>query len=239
MTPITPRFPGRLECRETAGILIYTDSMIAPNDHDAFQHFDGESDVALMGRVRDGDDDAFACLMGRHRKYVNWTLSQFVGNQHDLEDMQQEVFLRVFRARQTYKPQAKFSTWLFTITRNVALNCLRKKSRQYERNLAPDDSLRACRLDKLAQAPADHAPEAIANRAETCTVVRGAISGLNLRQRTAIELAYLRGASHRAIAGSMNTTPEAVKSLLRRTRCKLRNSLQSYYSGGVDFVERG
>jgi len=207
--------------------------MIAPNDHNAFQDFDGDSDVALMGRVRDGDDDAFACLMGRHRKYVDWTLSQFVGNQHDLEDMQQEVFLRVFRARQTYRPQAKFSTWLFTITRNVALNRLRKSSRRHERNLAPDDSLRAFRLDKLALAPADHAPEAIAKRSETCTIVRNAISDLSLRQRTAIEMAYLRGHSHRAIADSMNTTPEAVKSLLRRTRCKLRDSLQSYYSGGV------
>lgn len=233
MTPITPWFPSHLECWGTAGTLIYANSMIAPNDHDAFRDFDSESDVALMGRVRDGDDDAFACLMVRHRKYVDWTLSQFVGNQHDLEDMQQEVFLRVFRARQTYRPQAKFSTWLFTITRNVALNRLRKSSRRYERNLAPDDSLRAFRLDKLAHAPADHAPEAIVKRAETCTVVRDAISDLNLRQRTAIELAYLRGHSHRAIADWMNTTPEAVKSLLRRTRCKLRDSLQSYYSGGV------
>lgn len=206
--------------------------MIAANDDQAFRDHESESDVALMRRVRDGDDLAFACLMSRHRKYVNWTLSQLVGNQHDMEDMQQEVFLRVFRARHSYQPQAKFSTWLFTITRNVALNCLRKKSRQYERNLAADDSLRACRLDKMALTAETELPEFIAERVEVRTVVRCAISDLNRRQRTAIEMAYLQEKSHRAIADSMSTTPEAVKSLLRRTRCKLRDSLHPYTSEG-------
>jgi RNA polymerase sigma-70 factor (ECF subfamily) len=193
--------------------------MIVANHHQAFRDHESESDVALMRRVRNGDDVAFACLMSRHRKYVNWTLSQLVGNQHDMEDMQQEVFLRVFRARHSYQPQAKFSTWLFTITRNVALNCLRKKSRQYERNLSADDSLRTCRLDKMALTAETDLPEFIAERVEVRTVVRCAISDLNRRQRTAIEMAYLQGKSHRAIADSMSTTPEAVKSLLRRTRC--------------------
>jgi RNA polymerase sigma-70 factor (ECF subfamily) len=206
--------------------------MIAANDHQAFRDHESESDVALMRRVRNGDDVAFACLMSRHRKYVNWTLSQLVGNQHDMEDMQQEVFLRVFRARHSYQPQAKFSTWLFTITRNVALNGLRKKSRQYERNLAADDSLRACRLDKMALTAETDLPEFIAERVEVRTVVRCAISDLNRRQRTAIEMAYLQWKSHRAIADSMSTTPEAVKSLLRRTRCKLRDSLHPYTSDG-------
>ena len=206
--------------------------MIAANDHHAFRDHESESDVALMTRVRDDDDAAFACLMSRHRKYVNWTLSQLVGNQHDMEDMQQEVFLRVFRARHSYQPQAKFSTWLFTITRNVALNCLRKKSRQHERNLVADDSLRACPLDKMALASENDLPEYIAERLEVRTVVRCAISDLNGRQRTAIEMAYLQGKSHRAIAESMSTTPEAVKSLLRRTRCKLRDSLQPYTNDG-------
>lgn len=206
--------------------------MIAAHDDEAFLDHEDESDVNLMGRVRDGDDEAFALLMTRHRKYVHWTLSQLLGNQHDLEDMQQEVFLRVFRARHTYQPQAKFSTWLFTITRNVALNCLRKKSRQYERNLLSDDSLRACTLDRLALAPARERPESIVQRVETCKVVRGVVSDLNRRQRDAIEMAYLQGKSHRAIANRMNTTPEAVKSLLRRTRCKLRDSLQAYTSSG-------
>ena len=206
--------------------------MIAANNQHAFCDHEGESDVALMERVRDGDDDAFACLMSRHRKYVNWMLSQLVGNQHDMEDMLQEVFMRVFRARHSYEPHAKFSTWLFTITRNVALNCLRKKSRRYERNLVADDSLRSFRLDRLALAAESDLPEFIAERTEVGTVVRGAVSSLNRRQRTAIEMAYLQGKSHRAIANRMNTTPEAVKSLLRRTRCKLRDSLQPYTSEG-------
>lgn len=206
--------------------------MIAAIDHHEFFDHESESDVALMERVRDGDDAAFACLMSRHRKYVNWALSQLVGNPHDMEDMLQEVFMRVFRARHSYEPQAKFTTWLFTITRNVALNCLRKKSRHFEKHLVADDSLRAFRLDKLALAAESDWPEFIAERTEVRTVVRYAVSGLNRRQRTAIEMAYLQGKSHRAIANRMNTTPEAVKSLLRRTRCKLRDSLQPYASEG-------
>lgn len=203
--------------------------MIAPHNHQGF--FDHDSDVALMQRVREGDSTAFVQLMERHRKYVRWTLSQFVPHHHDIEDLLQDVFLRVFRACGTYQPQAKLTTWLFTIARNVALNSLRKKSRRCEKVLHDDG--RYARFDKALAAPSNEIPNQLAERSEVQAVVRVAISQLSPRQQRAVQLAYDQGMSHRAIAGSMDTTPEAVKSLLRRTRCNLRDSLLPYLNDGT------
>lgn len=206
--------------------------MIAPHDHDGFRQSGADSDVDLMQRMRDGDDEAFIHLMQRHNKYVRWTLSQFTTHHHDIEDLQQEVFLRVYRACHSYQPQAKLTTWLFTIARNVALNSLRKKSRQCE-TVLPADQWRRGKLEKLSTVRERELPESVAARSELKSVVHYAISQLSQRQQTAIQLAYVEGLSHRAIAGSMKTTPEAVKSLLRRTRCGLRDALTGYDSQGT------
>lgn len=180
-----------------------------------------------MRMVRDGNQDAFVHLMKRHEKYVRWVISQFVPRHHDNEDLLQEVFLRVFRACKSYRPEAKLTTWLFTIARNVSLNSLRKKSSQCERTL-PCSNRYKVRLEKISVVRDTDLPEQVAERAEVQSVVREAISQLSPRQQTAVRMAYLQGKSHRAIAGTMNTTPEAIKSLLRRTRCNLREALSPY-----------
>src|SRR5881398_2305956 len=84
-----------------------------------------ERDAQLMLLVREGDDTSFALLLERHRSPVVHFLFRMVQNQAVSEELAQEVFLRVYRSRETYEPTAKFTTWLFRIATHLALNWIR------------------------------------------------------------------------------------------------------------------
>src|SRR6202162_1922811 len=93
-----------------------------------------ERDAQLMLRVREGDQTSFALLLERHRRPLVHFLYRMLQNQATSEELAQEVFLRVYRGRETYEPAAKFTTWLFRIATHLALNNLRdgKKERGHE-----------------------------------------------------------------------------------------------------------
>src|ERR1700722_15432733 len=84
-----------------------------------------ERDAQLMLRVRQGDETSFALLLERHRAPVVNFLHRMVQNRAVSEELAQEVFLRVYRSRETYEPTAKFTTWLFRIATHLALNWIR------------------------------------------------------------------------------------------------------------------
>src|SRR5947199_4209475 len=88
-----------------------------------------DPDIRLMLRVRDDDAAAFAELVERFQHRLVAVMNHLVGNSDEAEDLAQEVFLRVYRIRKKYRPKAKFSTWLFTIANNLALNSLRDRQR--------------------------------------------------------------------------------------------------------------
>src|SRR5262245_38321912 len=88
-----------------------------------------DPDVLLMLRVGDGDDDAFEELVGRYWSRVFAHLFRRLGDRQEAEDLTQDVFLRLYRYRLRYRPRAKFITWLFFITQNVARNALRSRRR--------------------------------------------------------------------------------------------------------------
>src|SRR5438105_14447981 len=93
-----------------------------------------ERDAELMMRVRDGDETSFAVLLERHRGPVVHFLYRMIQNQAVSEELAQEVFLRVYRSRETYEPTAKFTTWLFRIATHLALKRTRdtKKEKRQE-----------------------------------------------------------------------------------------------------------
>jgi RNA polymerase sigma-70 factor, ECF subfamily len=95
-----------------------------------------------MLQVRDGNAAAFEELVLRYQSRLITVLDNLVHNRHRAEELAQEVFLRVFRARAGYRPEARFATWLFTIAHNVASNALRAASRQHEVNVSfrPDEA---------------------------------------------------------------------------------------------------
>jgi RNA polymerase sigma-70 factor (ECF subfamily) len=156
-------------------------------------------------------------------------MHHLVGSAEEAEDLAQEVFLRVYRIRKKYTPKAKFSTWLFTIANNLALNALRDRHRRPvlplevrdsgplgprpTENLAPD----------RAQPPAHNLQQQ-----ELAEVIRRALDGLNERQRMAIVLNKFEDMNYADIADVMEMSTKAVKSLLSRARTKLREVLQGY-----------
>jgi len=193
-----------------------------------------DPDVRLMLQVRDGNAAAFEELMLRYQDRLVTVLEHLVGKRGQAEDLAQDVFLRVYRARHTYRPDAKFSTWLFTIAHNAASNSLRSRSRRREVQVGPADSgcQNALTIDELAQAASGLMPTRQLDKAELRDIVKAAIDSLGERQRMALLLNKFEGMSYDDIATAMELSPKAIKSLLSRARENLREALEPYFERG-------
>jgi len=184
-----------------------------------------------MLAVRDGDAQAFEELVLRYQGRLVSVLEHLVGSRDQAEDLAQEVFLRVYRARQRYEPGAKFSTWLFTIANNLASTALRTRSRRREVSLPSRES--GARMDALVQASTGQMPARQLDKAEMRQIVQLAIESLNERQRMAVLLNKFEGMSYGDIAEAMELSPKAIKSLLSRARLNLREVLEPYLEHGL------
>jgi RNA polymerase sigma-70 factor, ECF subfamily len=189
-----------------------------------------DPDIRLMLRVRDQDDSAaFSELVGRFQHRLVAVMNHLVGNADEAEDLAQEVFLRVYRTRQRYTPKAKFSTWLFTIANNLALNALRDRQRRPHMTLEVRDSgPLGPRPTEHLQNPKEPPPNHQLQFQELSAVVRSALDALNERQKMAVVLNKFEDMGYAEIAEVMGLTSKAVKSLLSRARGKLREALQGY-----------
>jgi RNA polymerase sigma-70 factor (ECF subfamily) len=216
---------------------------LAVSESTALRYQQSDPDVRLMLRVRDDDAGAFAELMKRYEARLV-RLMHAIGPRHDIaEDLAQETFMRVFRARKSYEPGAKFSTWLFTIAGNVARNASRSLGRRHEVSEvdAPrgDQSLSSPQL--LASTALDASglmPNRLVEGAERAEIVRAAVSVLSERQRMALMLSRFENMSYVEIAETMGLSTKAVKSLLSRARVNLRELLQPYIESGLIPNER-
>jgi RNA polymerase sigma-70 factor, ECF subfamily len=194
-----------------------------------------DPDVRLMLQVRDGDAAAFTELVLRYQNRLLTILEHLVGNREQAEDLTQDVFVRVFKARERYEPEAKFSTWLFTIANNVASNALRSRSRRREVRVPEGNGSDSTplALDQLAKAASGLMPTRALDKAEQAEMVRHAVSALNERQRMALLLAKFEGMSYQDIAQTMGLSVQAIKSLLSRARVNLKEILTPYVERGI------
>lgn len=188
-----------------------------------------DEDTTLMVRVSEGDQQAFELLVERYRQRVIGVLFHLVGNADDADELAQEVFLRVFRSRRGYKPTAKFSTWLFTIVNNLALNAIRNRKRKAT-NIASTESgpLGARPMELLAVSPSGASPSRVFAREEMAEIVRQAVAQLSEDQRMAVMLHRFEGMSYKQIGDVLEKSEMAVKSLLSRARTSLREILEPY-----------
>ena len=197
-----------------------------------------DPDVRLMLQVRDDDARAFEELVLRYQARLLTVMEHLVGS-HDLaEDLSQEVFLRVYRARKRYVPGAKFSTWLFTIANNVAHNARRSASRRKEINLqggsgAGSGMLPARPLEQIITEASGLMPARQLDKSELSEIVLLAMESLNDRQRMAVLLSKFEDMSYADIAEAMEMSPQAIKSLLSRARGNLRTVLEPYLQEGA------
>jgi len=189
-----------------------------------------DPDTRLMLGVRDDEPGAFEELVARYQSRLVGIMHHLVGNADEAEDLAQEVFLRVYRARKKYRARCKFSTWLFTIANNLALNALRSRQRKpvVSLNLRDSGPLGARPAEQLVTAPSGSQPVRRVQRNELATVIREALDKLNERQRLAVVLNKFEDMSYTEIAEVMGLTTKAVKSLLCRARMNLHDALKDY-----------
>jgi RNA polymerase sigma-70 factor, ECF subfamily len=193
-----------------------------------------DPDVELMLRAARDDHFAFEQLMTNYQGRLIRILQHLVGAGTSAEDLAQEVFFRVWRARKTYQPTAKFATWLFHIAHNVASNAVRDHKRRREYQVASPDPNQsgAMSLEQMAMASTGAMPVRRLDKGEREDMVRLAVESLNERQRMATLLCKYEGLSYQEIADAMELTVQAVKSLLSRARVNLRVLLEPYLDKG-------
>ncbi|HKP93243.1 MAG TPA: sigma-70 family RNA polymerase sigma factor [Chthoniobacterales bacterium] len=198
------------------------------NDDRAAQSRTGEDadDVRLMELAGHGDTGAFEQLVERYQRLVVGTVGRMLGTHSDAEDIAQQVFLRVWKNAKRYRPQAKFTTWLLKITRNLVFNELRRRSRH------PQVPLQAEADEEERPLKDEHAvaPDASLLEGELQQAVDAAIAQLPETQRMAVILRRYEELSYEEIAEALDQSVSAVKSLLFRARTELRESLKQYLS---------
>jgi RNA polymerase sigma-70 factor (ECF subfamily) len=172
-----------------------------------------DPDTALMMRVSAGDEPSFETLLERNRTTVIHHLYRLVRNRAIAEELAQDVFFRVYRSRARYQPGAKFATWLFRITTNVALNW-RRDTRREQGDLRLDDKQpNARKMD-----PADRTPRADQFLVEDqrAREIRAAVESLPPKQLAAVLLHKYEGLDYAGIADVLGCSIPALKSLLFR-----------------------
>ncbi len=183
-----------------------------------------------MQKFQAGDEAAFEQLVEAYKRRVLAVAYRFLQNQQEAEDVTQEAFFRMFRSRDKYRAEGKFSSWLFTIVNRLCLNLLRSRKRH------PQESLRLEESEYADQAPRQwedkSAPQAaeMLETEETREMVRRAVQGLSPDERMAIILDHWESMSLEMISQVLNKSVGAVKSILFRARAKLRVKMAAYLS---------
>lgn len=203
---------------------------------DATPPIDDDEDARLMLAVQAEDPLAFEQLMQRNQARVAAFLRRFVGEQA-VEDLTQEVFMRVYRHRATYRHEARFTTWLYRVAHNVAFNALRSKNRRPEALFSSVQKhfvsgTTALGFEESVLGKTDATPTKQIAKVELQQIVRDAVEKLPPRQREATILSRFNGMSYSEIAAVMSMTPQAVKSLLCRARLNLKEILAPYVDDG-------
>ncbi len=189
------------------------------------------SDADVMLRVKAGDEPAFGYLVQKYRRQLVGFMYRLCHNPATAEELAQEVFLRVYRSRTSYEPSAKFSTWLYRIATNLAVNHARDT--RHER---PENTVRLDEPDQETGTTPDLADGALTAeeqllRRERLAAIREKVHALPERQRMAVIMHKYQQMDYRQIAAVMKMSESATKSLLFRAYETLREQLREFVSG--------
>lgn len=184
-------------------------------------------DRADMARLAAGHDEALNDLMKRHAPAVFQFLSRMLNHEDDANDLAQETFVRVFRARESFRPTEKFSTWMFTIAANLARNQIRWRRRHPNVSLEAETGAAEQTLAGTLPSP-EFAPNEQLLTAERIAAVRTAVSHLPADLREALVLCEWEEQNMAEAARILDTTPKAVESRCYRARQILRERLKKW-----------
>jgi RNA polymerase sigma-70 factor (ECF subfamily) len=191
-----------------------------------------DPDAALMLRVKQGDTEAFTELVEKYKQPVMNMVYRTLRDATEAEDLAQNVFVQVYKSAYRYKSSAKFTTWLFTIARNLCLNEIRRRSRHPAESLdathtEQDDQPVRQFEDKKTFSP----PESLLH-GELEKKITEVLAGLPENQRTAILLCRQEELSYEEIADVLGCSLSATKSLIHRGRETLKEKLKPYLKSG-------
>jgi RNA polymerase sigma-70 factor (ECF subfamily) len=177
-----------------------------------------------MRLVSRGDTSAFEELIERHQALVAGTVARMLGSNSDVEDIAQQVFIRVWKSARRYVPRAKFTTWLLKITRNLVFNELRRTKRHAHVSLQSEPGTEGPPLKDETNL----APDASLLELELQRTIEEAILQLPETQRMALVLRRYEQLTYEQIAEVLDLSVPAVKSVLFRARSELRSRLSKY-----------
>ena len=187
-----------------------------------------DRDAELMLRAKEGDVDAFEELVNRYRRPMLAFMYRSVHDQAIAEELAQEVFLRVYKSRQSYAAKAKFSTWLYRITSNLAINHARDNGLERANVVARLDEPGDDTSPPLDVADASPSAEQSILKRERLAAIRRHVEELPERQRLAVIMHKYQGLDYREIGKVLTLSESATKSLLFRAYETLRDKLKEF-----------
>ncbi len=177
-----------------------------------------------MARIKKGDEKAFELLLARHQRSVYNLALRFLNNPDDAADVTQDAFIRIHKASQTYTPDAKFTTWLYTIVKNLCFNVLRSR-RSSDRSRRSSDIV-SLDSEFMPELPTkEEQPMERIERKQTQEIVMRAVNRLPLNMKMAVILSKYHGLSYDEIAAIMGCTVTAVKLRVYRAKAILAKEL--------------
>ncbi len=179
-------------------------------------------DALLMVRVKHGDNGAFDELLEKYQRPIINFIYHFVNNRAEAEELAQDVFLKVYEVRTRYRPEAKFSTWLYKIATNLSLKKLNRGRNKANLEVSIDQESPVILQDRHPTIQ-----EAMEGE-ERERLVAWAISGLSKNEKAAIVLRKYHSLPYREIAEIMGCTEGAIKTYLHRAKLRLRERLNAY-----------
>jgi RNA polymerase sigma-70 factor, ECF subfamily len=190
-----------------------------------------DSDHALMAAVQRGDARAFEQLLVKYNRTIVNFIYKFVNDVGVAEELAQEVFLKIYLARNTYEPRAPFTSWLYRIAANEGLKAARRGHRLFFRSRRQDTGGRGKTLETVPDTRQD--AEHRLKDHETAIIVQTALNSLPNKEKLAIVLRRYEELSYEEIAEVMNCTEGAVKTYIHRGKLHLHNLMLPYIAKGA------
>jgi RNA polymerase sigma-70 factor (ECF subfamily) len=180
------------------------------------------NDTDLMLQLKNGDETAFRTIVEKHQDYIFRLAFRYLTNHQDAEEITQDVFIKLYQSRASYKPRAKLSTYLYRITINLSLNRIRDRKRK---NWISLETLKSKQNEKIMLTD-DQNPEKRIEQKEKQQFIKRAIGSLPNNQQTALILKRFEDLSYQEIAEVMETSVSAVEALLHRAKQNLQKKLK-------------
>jgi RNA polymerase sigma-70 factor (ECF subfamily) len=206
----------------------FSGGLDAPRAALALRVPEADGDAEMMLRVKSGDEDAFGCLVQKYRRAMVHFMFRTTRTQSAAEDLAQEVFLRVYRSRESYEASAKFTTWLYRIATNLAINHARDTKHERPENTVSVDEKNEETGQSFDLADGSLTAEQNLVRRERLMAIRAKVLGLPDKQRTAVLMHKYQGMDYKQIADVLKLSESATKSLLFRAYETLREQLKEF-----------